>query len=279
MKGPESEGDADPRATMRESGREIESPRFALVALIRRKAGDDGAFERFEAEAVRLMSAHGGRIERRMVCEPAGEGGPDEIHWASFPNRRAFEEYLDDPAGLARAGARSAVIESTVLYAGDEACMFSPGEPLDGSLTPVPAAAIPKATVVTRKAAYSGAPWERNVAYCRARRVGDRVFISGTCAVDDAGNAVAAGNVYEQARHALGRIRRALEELGASLDDVVRTRTYLTDMSRFDEFARAHREAFDGIDPAATCVEVSRLVAPELLVEIEADAVIARPPP
>lgn len=123
-------------------------------------------------------------------------------------------------------------------------------------------------------ACYSGAPWEKEVAYCRARRVGDHLFVSGTCAVDDAGNAVAPGDVYAQTRYALERIRRALEELGASLDDVVRTRTYLTDMSRFGDFARAHGEVFAGIDPAATCVEVSRLVRPDLLVEIEADAVV-----
>jgi enamine deaminase RidA (YjgF/YER057c/UK114 family) len=127
---------------------------------------------------------------------------------------------------------------------------------------------------MTIKNVYSGAPWEAKVAYCRAKRVGSLVFVSGTVAVDGAGCAVGAGDVYEQARYAIGKIERALQELGASLGDVVRTRTFLTDISRFDEFARAHGEAFRGIDPAATCVEVARLVSPELLVEIEVDAVV-----
>lgn len=126
-----------------------------------------------------------------------------------------------------------------------------------------------------RRRAYSGTAWEPRVAYCRAIRVGDVIAVSGTVAVDENGNVVGA-NTYEQTRYALRKIERALRELGAGLPDVVRTRTYLTDISTFDEFARAHREAFTGIDPAATCVEVTRLVAPECLVEIEVDAVLTR---
>jgi len=121
---------------------------------------------------------------------------------------------------------------------------------------------------------YSGTPWETNVAYCRAKRVGDSVLVSGTVAVDAEGRAVAPGDVYEQTRYALKKIERALSELGATLRDVVRTRTFLVDIERFEEFGRAHREAFEGVDPAATCVEVSRLVAPELVVEIEVDAIV-----
>jgi enamine deaminase RidA (YjgF/YER057c/UK114 family) len=124
-----------------------------------------------------------------------------------------------------------------------------------------------------RRSVYSGAPWEPRVAYCRAKRVGPWIAVSGTAAVDDAGRSVAPGDVYEQSRFILRKIERALGELGASLRDVVRTRTFLVDMNRFDDFARAHREAFAGIDPAATCVEVTRLVSPELVVEIEVDAI------
>jgi enamine deaminase RidA (YjgF/YER057c/UK114 family) len=121
---------------------------------------------------------------------------------------------------------------------------------------------------------YSGSPWEAQVAYCRAKRVGDSVFVSGTVAVDPDGKPVAPGAVYEQARYALQKIERALIELGASLRDVVRTRTFLVNIDDFEHFARAHREAFQGIDPVATCVQVARLVSPEYVVEIEVDALV-----
>lgn len=127
---------------------------------------------------------------------------------------------------------------------------------------------------MTRRSVYSGTPWEPRVAYSRAKRVGALVFVAGTVAVDERGEPVGPGNVYEQTRYAIRKIERALRELGAELRDVVRTRTFLTDINGFEEFARAHREAFEGIDPAATCVEVRRLVAPDLLVEIEVDAVL-----
>ena len=125
-----------------------------------------------------------------------------------------------------------------------------------------------------RRNVYSGAPWESRVAYCRATRAGDMVMVSGTAAVDPEGRTVGPGDVYAQASYVIGKIDRALRELGAGLRDVVRTRTFMTDISRFDEFARAHHEAFAGIDPAATCVEVAQLVAPDLLVEIEVDAIV-----
>jgi enamine deaminase RidA (YjgF/YER057c/UK114 family) len=124
-----------------------------------------------------------------------------------------------------------------------------------------------------RKNVYSGTPWEARVAYCRATLVGNVIAVSGTAAVDERGTVVGS-NTYEQTRFVLQKIDRALRELGAGLADVVRTRTFLTNIGAFDEFARAHHEAFRGIDPAATCVEVSRLVTPELLVEIEVDAMI-----
>lgn len=112
------------------------------------------------------------------------------------------------------------------------------------------------------------------MAYCRAVRAGSFIAVSGTVAVGDDGLAVAPGDVHAQALFALRRIEGALAELGAGLRHVVRTRAFLTDMDRFDEFARAHREIFAGLDPAATAVEVSGLVSPDFVVEIEADAVV-----
>jgi enamine deaminase RidA (YjgF/YER057c/UK114 family) len=127
---------------------------------------------------------------------------------------------------------------------------------------------------VVRKSVYSGTPWEPKVAYCRAKRVGDTIVVSGTVAADEHGKTVAPNDVYAQTAYAIRKIERALKELGSGLQDVVRTRTFLTDISRFEDFARAHREAFSGIDPVATCLEVARLVAPDLLVEVEVDAIV-----
>ncbi|MFN2375447.1 MAG: RidA family protein [Candidatus Binatia bacterium] len=127
---------------------------------------------------------------------------------------------------------------------------------------------------VERRSIYSGSPWEGKVAYCRAKRVGDFIAVSGTVAAGDDGRVVGPGDVHAQTLHALGRIAKALKELGSSLEDVVRTRCFLTDMDRFEDFARAHREVFEGIDPAASAVEVSRLVPGGFLVEIEVDAIV-----
>jgi enamine deaminase RidA (YjgF/YER057c/UK114 family) len=124
-----------------------------------------------------------------------------------------------------------------------------------------------------RTSVYTGTPWEQSVAYCRAKRVGSLIVVSGTVAVDDAGRVVAPGDLYAQARYAIDKIDRALRELGSGLQEVVRTRTFLTDITRFADFARAHQERFAGIDPVATCVEVARLVDPDCLIEIEMDAV------
>jgi enamine deaminase RidA (YjgF/YER057c/UK114 family) len=126
---------------------------------------------------------------------------------------------------------------------------------------------------------YSGSPWEEKVAYCRARRVGDLVFVAGTTATGDDGAVVGPGDLFRQCEFVLEKIARALAKCGASMADVVRTRTFVTDLSRFEEFARAHRAAFQGVDPVATCVEVKALVRPDLLVEIEVDAVVPPPAP
>jgi enamine deaminase RidA (YjgF/YER057c/UK114 family) len=125
------------------------------------------------------------------------------------------------------------------------------------------------------KRVYTGSPWEPKVAYCRARRVGDFIAVSGTVAVGEDGKVVGEGDVYAQAIFAMRRIEKAIRELGGELRHVVRTRTFLTDMSRFDEFARAHGEVFAGIDPAASAIGVAHLVGAEFLVEVEADAIVA----
>jgi enamine deaminase RidA (YjgF/YER057c/UK114 family) len=119
----------------------------------------------------------------------------------------------------------------------------------------------------------SNSPYEATVGFSRAVRVGNQVFVSGTVGRGADGNVVG-GGVYEQSKQIIENIRVALEQAGASLVDVVRTRTYLVDIDQQDEFARAHREAFGDIRPASTLVEVVRLAAPDMLVEIDADAVI-----
>ncbi len=121
---------------------------------------------------------------------------------------------------------------------------------------------------------FSGAPWEADVGYCRAVRTGDRIFVSGTAPVTAAGSVVAPGNAFAQAERCLEIVAAALARLDAGLADVVRTRMFVTDIERWAEFGRAHREAFADHPPATTMVEVARLVHPEMLIEIEADAVV-----
>jgi len=127
---------------------------------------------------------------------------------------------------------------------------------------------------VTRQTVSSDTVWEEEVGYSRAVRVGDRVEVSGTTATDDEGEIVGVGDPYAQASQAIDNIESALEEADASLEDVVRTRMFVTDVDDYDEIGRAHGEAFGDIRPATSMYEVAALVDPDMLVEIEAAAVL-----
>ena len=120
----------------------------------------------------------------------------------------------------------------------------------------------------------SGTPWDAAFGYSRAVRVGPHVAVAGTTATDADGNVVAPGDAYAQTAYAIGKIEAALAAVGAGLGDVVRTRLFVTDISQWEAVGRAHREAFADVCPAATMVEVARLIAEGLVVEIEADAVV-----
>lgn len=127
-----------------------------------------------------------------------------------------------------------------------------------------------------RQRVSSGAVWEPVVGYSRAVRVGPWVSVSGTTAAAEGGGAVGGDDVAAQTREVLRRIAAALEQVGADLADIVRTRMYVTDIGRWEEVGRVHGEVFGDIRPATTMVEVSALVDPALLVEIEADAVVEK---
>ena len=129
--------------------------------------------------------------------------------------------------------------------------------------------------MVDRKRVSSVSPYEDVIGFSRAVRVGDLVFVSGTVAWGTDGKLVGTGDVYAQAKQTLANIEGYLREAGAGLKDVVRTRIYLTDIGRWQEVARAHREAFGDVRPASSLLEISRLAEPEMLVEIEAVAVLS----
>ncbi len=128
---------------------------------------------------------------------------------------------------------------------------------------------------MTFQRAFSKAPWESTIGYCRALRAGGHIYVTGTAPVADDGGVFAPGDGYAQARRCLEIIQRALQALGADLSCVVRTRMFVTDIKHWAEYGRAHREFFADHPPATTMVEVRALIHPDMLIEIEAEAVCA----
>ena len=126
---------------------------------------------------------------------------------------------------------------------------------------------------MSRQQVFTGSPWEPLVGYCRAIRVGNRIEVAGTTAMQD-GVVVGAGDPYAQTRFVLQTIENALKELGADMSHVVRTRMFVTDISRWEEVGKAHGEFFGQSQPVATMVEVSALIDPLLMVEIEVEAIV-----
>jgi enamine deaminase RidA (YjgF/YER057c/UK114 family) len=127
-----------------------------------------------------------------------------------------------------------------------------------------------------KKLISSGTEWERKYGYSRAVQIDDFVFVSGTTAVDESGTTVGGASPYAQAKFIFEKIGRALQQAGSSLQDVVRVRTFVVDIARWEEVARAQGEVFADVRPAATLVAVNALVRPDLLVEIEVDALRTR---
>ena len=121
---------------------------------------------------------------------------------------------------------------------------------------------------------FSGAPWEESVGYCRALRTGNHVFVTGTAPLNPDGTVCAPGDAMKQTECCFAIIDRALHELGAKRTDIVRTRLFVTDISRSVEYGRAHRSYMQDHRPCATMVEVRALIDPEMLIEIEVDAVV-----
>jgi enamine deaminase RidA (YjgF/YER057c/UK114 family) len=126
--------------------------------------------------------------------------------------------------------------------------------------------------VIERQKISSGAKWESIVGYSRAVKVGNRIYVTGTTSLGDDGELVGIGDAYQQAAQCIRNIEKALKRLGAGLEHVVRTRMFVTDISRWEEYGHAHGEFFRDVMPATTMVEVKALIDPRMLIEIEADA-------
>ena len=121
----------------------------------------------------------------------------------------------------------------------------------------------------------SGAKWEDIVGYSRAVKIGNTIEVTGTVAVDDNSDLVGGNDAYEQTKFIIQKIEKVLQKAGASLKDVVRTRMFVTDISRWEEYGKAHGEFFNDIKPCTSMIEVKGLIAPEYLIEIEATAIIS----
>jgi enamine deaminase RidA (YjgF/YER057c/UK114 family) len=128
--------------------------------------------------------------------------------------------------------------------------------------------------VMERKSFSTGSRWEKEIGYSRALRVGQFAFVSGTTATNSEGKVEGIDNPYVQTKFILEKIKGALKEVGAELKDVVRTRIYLTNITHWQEVGKAHGEFFSGIDPTTAILEISKLISPEHLVEIEVDAIL-----
>lgn len=121
---------------------------------------------------------------------------------------------------------------------------------------------------------YSGAPWEQKVGYCRAIKAGPHIHVTGTVAIDDHGRIYAPNDPFRQTERCLQIIERALEKLGASRRSIVRTRMFVTDISHWEVFGRAHAEFFEGEHPSTSMLEIKGLIEPDALIEIEVDAYV-----
>ena len=120
----------------------------------------------------------------------------------------------------------------------------------------------------------SGAKWEDIVGYSRAVKVGNTIEVTGTVAIDETNDLVGGNSAYEQTKFIIQKIEKVLQQAGASLKDVIRTRMFVTDISRWEEYGRAHGEFFSAIKPCTSMIEVKGLIAPEYLIEIEATAIV-----
>jgi enamine deaminase RidA (YjgF/YER057c/UK114 family) len=125
-----------------------------------------------------------------------------------------------------------------------------------------------------RQRVFTGSPWEEKAGYCRAMRIGNQIFVAGTAPSDGEGGTFAPGDAYAQTKRCFEIIQKALQDLGADLPDIVRTRLFVTDMSRWEEFAKAHQELFADFPPVNTMVEIPGLINPDMLVEVEVEALI-----
>lgn len=121
---------------------------------------------------------------------------------------------------------------------------------------------------------FTKATWESKIGYCRAIKAGNHIYVTGTASVDESGNIHAPGDGYSQAKRCFEIIRKALQDLGGELCNVVRTRMFVTDISLWKEFGRAHHEAFSEFPPATSMLEVRSLIDPQMLIEIEAEAIV-----